>query len=103
MAAVRTTPRADRRIAEAAKWWWDNRSAAPDLFIREFIDATLTLSRTPEIGTPQRHRTISGLRRLLLERTRYHVYYVYRIERDEVWILSVWSALRGRRPPLTFP
>jgi plasmid stabilization system protein ParE len=103
MAVVRSTSKADRRIAEAARWWWENRSAAPELFVREFVDATARLSRTPEVGVPHRHRRIPGVRRLLLPRTRYHVYYVYQEERDEVWILSVWSAVRGRRPPLKFP
>jgi len=43
---------------------------------------------------------VPGLRRLLLPRSRYHVCYVHDSENDEVAILAVWSAVRGRGPKL---
>jgi len=35
-----------------------------------------------------------------MRRTKYHVYYVYLPEHDEVRVLSVWRAMRGRGPAL---
>jgi plasmid stabilization system protein ParE len=103
MAVVRTTPNADRRILDAASWWWENRTAAPDLFIREFVEAVAKLTRAPELGTRYAHPRIENVRRLLMRRTKYHLNYVYRPEQGEVWVLSVWRAMRGRGPELKSP
>jgi hypothetical protein len=43
---------------------------------------------------------VSGVRRLYLPATRYHVYYVHEPELHQVVILAVWSAVRGKGPPL---
>lgn len=59
------------------------------------------LTRTPWVGTPYAHPGIPNVRRLLMRRTKYHVFYVYRPDHDEVLVLSVWRAMRGRGPELT--
>jgi hypothetical protein len=41
---------------------------------------------------------IRAVRRLLLRRTHYHVYFVPHAER--VYVVAVWSAFRGRAPKL---
>jgi hypothetical protein len=46
---------------------------------------------------------IHELRARLMRRTKYHIYYVYRPEQGEVWVLSVWRAMRGRGPELKSP
>ncbi len=84
MPVAPTTPSADRRILDAARWWWENRPAAPDLFVREFVEAITKLTRTPRVGTPYTHPRVPNVRRLLMRRTKYHVYYVYLPELDEV-------------------
>lgn len=58
------------------------------------------LAMAPDTGALHPHRRIPEVRRALLPRTRYHVYYVHDIERDEVVVLALWSALRRRAPPL---
>jgi hypothetical protein len=35
-----------------------------------------------------------------MPRTRYHVYYITDDPAARVWILAVWHAARGERPPL---
>lgn len=100
-AAVRTTPQADASIIEAAAWWRANRAAAPDLFEQELSGAVALLAGAPDVGRRYRHRGIPGLRRLLLPRVRYHVYYVHHPERGEVVVLVVWSAVRGRGPRIS--
>ena len=42
----------------------------------------------------------SPARRVLLSRTMKHVYYRYSQERDELIVLAVWGAPRGRGPKL---
>ncbi len=100
---VSSTKQADQQALEADAWWQANRSAAPNLFWEELKAAIAMLSDAPDIGRPYRYRPVPGVRRLLMPRSRYHVYYVHRQEAQVVVVLSVWSAVRGRRPPLVSP
>ncbi|MBI4862268.1 MAG: type II toxin-antitoxin system RelE/ParE family toxin [Candidatus Riflebacteria bacterium] len=93
--------RAEAQIVQIDRWWKANRPAAPDLFHHEVLGCLGLLRATPEIGHPERHRRIPGLRRVLLAASRYHVYYAYDSVDDVALVLAAWSALRGRRPPLS--
>jgi plasmid stabilization system protein ParE len=77
-------------------WWRANRRAAPDLFTNELDKASLTLAENPALG--RRYEPRPGVRRLLLPRTRYHVYFVEESER--VLVVAIWGANRGRGPDL---
>lgn len=92
-------PRAQQQIAAIEDWWFENRRASPHLFQDELAAAFELLTVTPFAGIAYPHRRVSGVRRLLLRATRYHVYYVV----GDKWIevLTVWSAVRGRGPNLT--
>lgn len=86
------SPRASRQLDAARGWWRRNRDKAPAAF-DEDIDATFALLlERPFTGTPERKR---GLRRVLLERVRYYVY--YRVTDEAVEVAIVWHA--SRRPP----
>jgi len=100
---VRSVPTADERIESADAWWRANRPSAPDLFAQELRAARELLSNSPEVGLRRWHKMIPGLRRLLLPKSRYHVYYAHNARREEVLILAVWSAVRGRGPRLDRP
>ena len=100
---VAVRPEADSQIDAIDLWWIKHRRASPDLFLDEFADAKRDLQLAPKIGRAYRRRGIAGLRRLLLIRTQYFVYYVYDASTGVVSILSVWSALRRRGPPLKSP
>jgi plasmid stabilization system protein ParE len=102
-ARVWTAPQADAQAHEAREWWKQNRPAAPDLFARELAHALALLADTPDIGLRYRPARIPGLRRLFLPATRYHLYYVHDTAKSEVMVLAIWSATRGRRPPLRRP
>jgi len=84
---------ATRRIDE---WWQAERPEAPDAFVEELERAIALLAGAPEMGIVYGSFRNRPLRRLLLEKTRYHLYYVIVDERIEV--VTVWSALRGRQP-----
>ncbi len=93
----RLAPRADREAERIARWWRDHRPAAPDLFLTE-LDQTLALVTTaPALGEIFGSIDQLAVHRVLLERTRFYAYYV--VEQDVV-VIAIWSALRGRPPRL---
>ena len=93
---IRLTPRALWETERKQTWWRANRPAARDLFDDE-IDAALRQIRAmPSVGAlyPSSFGTV--VRRLLLPRTRNHVYYA--AYEGEIVVLSVWGAPRGSGP-----
>jgi plasmid stabilization system protein ParE len=98
-ASVRFSPQALAQAQAAHTWWRKNRPAAPRLFRNELAEALELLRAAPEIGQPYPHRRRRDVRRFVLQRTRYYLYYVI-TPADGVTILAVWSALRGKAPPL---
>lgn len=100
---VVTTPEADEQIDAADDWWRENRPLAPKLFRNEFAHAAGLLADMPRLGVACHEPPIPDLRRLLLVRTRFHVFYVVREESETVVIVGLWSAVRGRTPTLRSP
>ena len=96
MTEIRLSPRAEAEFERVNRWWREHRPAAPRALESEFRAALAFLARTPEAAP--RLRANSSLRRLLLRRTRYHVYYRHDREAGQIEILSIWSARRGRGP-----
>jgi plasmid stabilization system protein ParE len=96
--AVRTTPDAESQVRAIDDWWRRHRAAAPDLFLDELETAFTLIGSAPNVGHPYRRAPVGGTRRVLLARTRYHVYYAPL--GDEVVLLAVWHARRGSGPPL---
>jgi plasmid stabilization system protein ParE len=97
---VSTAPEAREQARIVARWWRANRPTAARLFREELVQALRLLAEAPEIGRIYDHPGIPGLRRLVLQATAYHVYYVYDAARREVIVLAVWSARRGEGPSL---
>jgi plasmid stabilization system protein ParE len=95
---VRTTPEADVQILEIDGWWRSNRDASPNLFLQELTAAFDTVGDAPYLGRLYQPSPIPGTRRVLLNETRYHVYYVP--SATEIRVLAVWHARRGAGPPL---
>jgi plasmid stabilization system protein ParE len=95
---VGTTPEADTQIREIDDWWRKNRRSSPDLFLDELASSFNIISDAPHLGRPYRQSPIPGTRRVLLQGTRYHVYYV--AGPDDVMVLAVWHTRRGAGPPL---
>jgi len=95
---VRTTRTSEQHIAEVDAWWRVHRTKAPDLFLDELADAFALIEAAPELGRSWTVSVVPGVRRVVMRATRYHVY--YRREGDDVIVLAVWSAVRGRGPRL---
>lgn len=89
-------PRAAADLAAVNAWWRENRPAAPALFIDEF---TAVLAEGNLRGMLVR-RIDPPVRRVLLVRTRYHVYYDFEHEMRRVQVLAIRHAARGRGPRL---
>jgi plasmid stabilization system protein ParE len=81
------------------KWWLENRTAAPTMLADELEGAYTLISDLPLAGEAVPHSQISGVRRVLLGRTRYHLYYVVS-DSSTIEILSLWHTSRGSRPRL---
>jgi plasmid stabilization system protein ParE len=92
--------RARRQVERANSWWEENRPVAPSLFEEEFEEALERLVSKPNSGLPHPTPKRPSLRRLLLPKTEYHLYFA--LERDETVLVihSLWGARRGRGPKL---
>ena len=100
MSKIDLSPRALLQLKAAEEWWQENRSMAPDLFLNEVDNALLRLAEHPCIGSPYPRPLHPNIRRVILKRTGYHIYYEYDESSDRIWIMDVWSAFRGEDPPL---
>ncbi len=81
-------------------WWHTHRRDAPDQFWSELVDAIDVLREAPWLGEAY-PRGGPGVRRLLLSKVRYHLYYtVDGAEPPTVVIVTVWNAVRGQPPDL---
>lgn len=71
----RIKPRALRQIHIGAKWWSENRLAAPGAIDSDLTDALATLVEQPGIGSRVENARDPEVRRFYLVRTQYFVYY----------------------------
>jgi plasmid stabilization system protein ParE len=97
---VEIAPRAEAQIRRVAKWWRENRGAAPLLFALELADVLEALERTPSVGIFYAHRRGVPIRRVLLLKTGYHVYFSFDAEAGIVSVRAVWHGRRGKGPDL---
>ena len=91
---IAVSDRARREIEEAALWWLEHRDKAPLAFEEDLAEAFALITHAPNIGQVVKSRT-PFLRRVLLRRVRYYLY--YRDTAPGVEILALWHA--SRRPP----
>jgi plasmid stabilization system protein ParE len=86
--------RAGRQLDAAFRWWRANRDKNPDAFDEAVADSRKLLAMNPCVG--KRIWTPTGImRRILLEKVRYYLY--YRVTEERVEVISVWHS--SRRPP----
>ncbi|MCG3189758.1 MAG: hypothetical protein LKCHEGNO_02256 [Burkholderiaceae bacterium] len=96
MFEVVVTRRAAAQVERAAQWWQENRASAPDAIADDFEEARTLLAFEPGIGSKSATRRYPELRRLYLERVRYHLY--YDVRGSKVVVLAFWHERRGRAP-----
>ncbi len=91
---------ARRQAVEIEGWWAENRPAAPSLFAQEFRDTLEFIRRNPGVGTSWPTARRPDLRRVLMPRTRHHLYFRADVPTQVVQVLAVWGAPRGSGPQL---
>ena len=91
---------ADAHVESIESWWRENRPAAPDMFSRELEAAVSLLENSPLIGKAYPQAPVPEVRRLLIGRSRYHLYWEVDVTTRSVTILAVWYAGRGSGPRL---
>jgi plasmid stabilization system protein ParE len=97
---VELSPRARQQARRIDVWWRANRLAAPDLFAQELIRALEQLAEMPHLGMPYEYPGSFPVRRVLLSRSRYHVYFSFEPEKGLLKVRAIWHAARGRGPLL---
>lgn len=93
---VKPTLRAAAEIQRASAWWRANREAAPFALAEDIERAFELVAAQPGIGARARNATKDGVRRLLLSRTGYHLYY----QVNAHVIATGQKVVRGRPPAL---
>jgi plasmid stabilization system protein ParE len=95
---VELSPEALEQAQAIRAWWIDNRPAAPDLFVDELGAAIRKLGAVPHSGARYEATSLREMRRVLMPRTRYHVYYTVDDDSRLVRVHSIWHTSRGQAP-----
>lgn len=95
---VKVSARAASQIHKAAEWWAENRPATPGAVRTDIGAALALLAQHPGIGAAYEGARTRGIRRLLVGRIRYFIY--YRVTPETLEVLTVWHESRGKQPSL---
>lgn len=90
---------AQRRFEAEDEWWRENRDVK-ELLTDEFEQTLERLIANPEVGQTYRHARGKMIQRVLMKKTRCHVYYFHDRENDVVEIHTIWGARKERGPGL---
>lgn len=94
------TPEAERQVSEMDTWWREHRPKASNLFARELAEIGELLSSTPTMGSKYVTRSGKQVRRVLMPKTRKHLYFEIDEDQRRIVVLAVWGAPRGSGPYL---
>jgi plasmid stabilization system protein ParE len=91
--------KAERQLDAILRWWIRHRPEHPDLVGEEVAQAIAMLEVSLEAGPVVEARR-KAIRRIVLPRSKYCLF--YRVVHDEglVVIEAVWKASRAKGPPL---
>ena len=96
---LRLTARALADAKRMKTWWRRHRSKAEDLFEEELDAALERIMATPNLGSVYEPADLDvKVRRILMPKTRNHVYYT--VTAAEIVVLTVWGAPKRRGPKL---
>lgn len=95
------TRRASGHVEEAGRWWRENRAKAPEALREELEQALQLIASQPEVGAIARNVNLAGVRRILLNRVSYHLYYRLReTPARSIQVVALWHASKGLGPRL---
>ncbi|MCX5741447.1 MAG: hypothetical protein NT062_02990 [Proteobacteria bacterium] len=79
---------------------WRERADDPGIFAREFLEAIERLETTQGGGAPFPTARHPSLKRVLLPKSRCHIYFDVDEARQTIQILHLWDGRRQRPPKL---
>jgi plasmid stabilization system protein ParE len=94
------TPDAERQATEMDSWWREHRPAARDVFARELAEAGALIAGTPTAGAVYTSKRGQHFRRVLMPKTKNHLYFEVDKARELAIAHAIWGAPRGRGPRL---
>ena len=98
---VRFTRRAAKHIDQAGRWWRTNRTRAPAALREELAQALQIITAQPDAGATARSVRLDGVRRILLHRVNYHLYYrLVESPSRSIQVVARWHASRGDVPEM---
>lgn len=101
MLPVDFTRSASKQVDEAGRWWRENRTKAPRALREELDQAIQMIASQPDVGAVARNTKLAGVRRILLSRVSYHLYYrLLETPGRSLQIVALWHASRGDAPRL---
>jgi plasmid stabilization system protein ParE len=86
------------QVEHAHSWWKEHRPAAPMAVREDLAHAIALVAIQPGIGAPATNARLRGVRRILLSRVGYWLY--YRPATDRIDVVAFWHTQRGRGPSL---
>ena len=92
--------RAARQVESAGQWWRENRHDSPDALSEELVRTLDLIARQPGVGLPATNVRLSGVKRILLPRVGYFLFYRVAPRKQLVEVLAFWHAKRGTGPRL---
>ena len=99
---VRFTPEARLAVREKRAWWEMHREKAPRLFIEELAAVVAKLRAGAD---KERHEYVARggriIWRIMMPKTRNHIYYRVDHSAGETEILLVWNAVGSAGPDLS--
>ena len=99
--AVHFTLRAAGHVREAGRRWHANRTRAPAALREELARALQLVTAQPDAGAIARNVRLLGVRRVLLRRVNYHLYYrLVDVPSRSIQVVALWHAGRGDDPVL---
>lgn len=90
---------AQRRFEAEDEWWRDHRDTK-ELFTDEFEQTLARLIANADVGRAYRHARGKLIQRVLMRKTRCHVYYFHDRDNDVIEIHTIWGARKRRGPDL---
>lgn len=103
MTTVVMTSLAEQQLLEIAEWWMAHREASPLLLSEELERCLSLLETSPDVGARFHRAHIPGVRRLLMRRTKHHLYYLHDERNAVAYIIAIWGAPKVGPPPLFDP
>ena len=96
---VRLSKRAQRAV-DRIDACWRKQADHPETFLRELLSAIDFLESVDHPGTPCPTQKRPALKRVLLEKSKCHIYFEPNERTNTLEVLTIWDGRRERAPKL---